>query len=53
MGLLGITAGEEFGGAGLDAVATVIVHEGVSTSDPGLRALPYSMLFVNNLEFNE
>ena len=27
MGLLGITAGEEYGGAGLDAVATVIVHE--------------------------
>ena len=35
MGLLGLTASEEFGGAGLDAVATVIVHEELSASDPG------------------
>ena len=54
MGLLGITASEEFGGAGLDAVATVIVHEELSASDPGfaLAYLAHSMLFVNNLEFN-
>ena len=54
MGLLGITASEEYGGAGLDTVATVIVHEELSASDPGfaLAYLAHSMLFVNNLEFN-
>tara|TARA_B100000700_G_scaffold45781_1_gene47957 strand:+ start:4803 stop:6002 length:1200 start_codon:yes stop_codon:yes gene_type:complete len=54
MGLLGLTASEEYGGAGLDAVATVIVHEELSASDPGfaLAYLAHSMLFVNNLEFN-
>lgn len=54
MGLLGITASEEYGGAGLDSVATVIVHEELSASDPGfaLAYLAHSMLFVNNLEFN-
>lgn len=54
MGLLGITASEEFGGAGLDATAAVIVHEELSASDPGfaLAYLAHSMLFVNNLEFN-
>jgi len=54
MGLLGITASEEYGGAGLDATAAVIVHEELSASDPGfaLAYLAHSMLFVNNLEFN-
>ena len=54
MGLLGITASEDYGGAGLDSVATVIVHEELSASDPGfaLAYLAHSMLFVNNLEFN-
>ena len=54
LGLLGLTASEEFGGAGLDAVATAIVHEELSASDPGfaLAYLAHSMLFVNNLEFN-
>jgi isovaleryl-CoA dehydrogenase len=54
LGLLGLTASEEFGGAGLDAVATVIVHEELSASDPGfaLAYLAHSMLFVNNLEYN-
>ena len=54
MGLLGITASEEYGGAGLDAIAAVIVHEELSASDPGfaLAYLAHSMLFVNNLEFN-
>ena len=54
LGLLGLTASEEFGGAGLDAVATVIVHEELSASDPGfaLAYLAHSMLFVNNLEHN-
>ena len=54
IGLLGITAGEDYGGAGLDATAAVIVHEELSASDPGfaLAYLAHSMLFVNNLEFN-
>ena len=54
MGLLGVTASEEYGGAGLDAIAAVIVHEELSASDPGfaLAYLAHSMLFVNNLEFN-
>jgi isovaleryl-CoA dehydrogenase len=54
MGLLGLTASEDHGGAGLDAIATVIVHEELSASDPGftLAYLAHSMLFVNNLEHN-
>jgi isovaleryl-CoA dehydrogenase len=54
LGILGLTASEEYGGAGLDAVATVIVHEELSASDPGfaLAYLAHSMLFVNNLEHN-
>ena len=54
MGLLGLTASEEYGGAGLDATAAVIVHEELSASDPGfaLAYLAHSMLFVNNLQQN-
>jgi len=54
MGLLGISAPEEHGGAGLDATACTIVHEELSASDPGfaLAYLAHSMLFVNNLSFN-
>jgi isovaleryl-CoA dehydrogenase len=54
LGLLGLTVPEEYGGAGLDAVAAVIVHEELSASDPGfaLAYLAHSMLFVNNLAFN-
>ena len=54
MGLLGLTASEDHGGAALDAIATVIVHEELSASDPGftLAYLAHSMLFVNNLEHN-
>ncbi|MCO4744650.1 MAG: acyl-CoA dehydrogenase family protein [Proteobacteria bacterium] len=50
LGLLGITVPEEDGGAGLDAVAAVIVHHELSKSDPGfcLAYLAHSMLFVNN-----
>jgi isovaleryl-CoA dehydrogenase len=50
LGLLGITVPEELGGAGLDAVAAVIVHEEFSKFDPGfcLAYLAHSMLFVNN-----
>jgi isovaleryl-CoA dehydrogenase len=54
LGLLGITADEDHGGAGLDAVAACIVHEELSASDPGfaLAYLAHSMLFVNNLSVN-
>jgi isovaleryl-CoA dehydrogenase len=50
LGLLGITVPTEYGGAGMDAVAAVIVHEELSASDPGfcLAYLAHAMLFVNN-----
>ncbi|HRC58462.1 MAG TPA: acyl-CoA dehydrogenase family protein, partial [Kofleriaceae bacterium] len=50
MGAIGITIPEADGGAGLDAVASVIVHEELSYSDPGfaLGYLAHSLLFVNN-----
>jgi len=50
LGLLGLTVPEEAGGAGLDAVAAVIVHHELSRSDPGftLAYLAHSVLFVNN-----
>jgi isovaleryl-CoA dehydrogenase len=51
LGLLGVTIPSEHGGAGMDAVAAVIVHHELSKSDPGfcLAYLAHSMLFVNNL----
>jgi len=54
LGLLGITVASEHGGAGMDAVAAVIVHEELSASDPGfcLAYLAHSMLFVNNFYHN-
>lgn len=54
MGLLGITVSEDDGGAGMDAVAAVIAHEELSTSDPGfaLAYLAHSMLFVHNFATN-
>jgi isovaleryl-CoA dehydrogenase len=54
LGLLGLTVPEEDGGSGLDAVASVIVHEALSTSDPGfcLAYLAHAMLFVNNFAQN-
>ena len=54
LGLLGITVPEKYGGAGMDAVAAVIVHEELSASDPGftLAYLAHSMLFVNNFARN-
>lgn len=50
LGLLGITVPAEEGGAGLDALASVIVHHELSKSDPGfaLAYLAHSILFVNN-----
>src|SRR5690554_1792954 len=54
LGLLGVTAPEQFGGSGMDATATVIVHEELAAADPGfcLAYLAHSMLFVNNLSVN-
>jgi isovaleryl-CoA dehydrogenase len=54
LGLLGITVPEEDGGAGLDAVAAVMIHEALSTADPGfaLAYLAHSILFVNNFYHN-
>jgi isovaleryl-CoA dehydrogenase len=54
LGVLGITVPERFGGAGMDAVAAVIVHEELSAADPGfcLSYLAHSMLFVNNFYQN-
>jgi isovaleryl-CoA dehydrogenase len=50
LGLHGITVPAEDGGAGMDALAAVIVHHELSKSDPGftLAYLAHSMLFVNN-----
>jgi isovaleryl-CoA dehydrogenase len=48
--LLGITVPAEDGGAGMDAVAAVIVHHELAKLDPGftLAYLAHAMLFVNN-----
>jgi isovaleryl-CoA dehydrogenase len=50
LGLLGITVPDADGGAGMDAVAAVIVHHELAKYDPGftLAYLAHSMLFVNN-----
>ena len=49
--LLGLTVPAEHGGAGMDATAAVIIHEELSSADPGfcLAYLAHSVLFVNNL----
>lgn len=54
LGLLGLTVSEDFGGAGMDAVAEVILHEELSKSDPSftLSVLAHEILFVNNLFVN-
>ena len=54
LGLLGITVPESAGGAGMDAVASCIVHEELSWSDPGfcLAYLAHSILFVNNFYYS-
>ncbi len=50
LGLVGVTVPDADGGAGLDAVASVIVHEELARSDPGfaLGYLAHALLFVNN-----
>jgi isovaleryl-CoA dehydrogenase len=54
LGLLGVTIPEQYGGAGLDAVAAVQVCEALSTSDPGfaLAVLAHAYLFANNVAVN-
>jgi isovaleryl-CoA dehydrogenase len=54
LGLLGVTLPEEYGGAGLDAVAAVQVCEALSTADPGfaLAVLAHSILFAQNVSVN-
>jgi isovaleryl-CoA dehydrogenase len=51
LGIFGLTVSPEFGGAGMDAVAEVIVHETMSMADPAftLSYLAHEVLFVNNL----
>ena len=53
MGLLGVTIPEQDGGAGLDASASVIVHEELAWADPGfaLAYLAHACLFVNNFYY--
>ena len=50
LGLFGVTIPEEHGGAGMDATASVIVHEEMAWADPGLTLayLAHALLFVNN-----
>lgn len=54
LGIFGLTVSEDFGGAGMDALAEVIVHEEMSRSDPAftLSYLAHEVLFVNNLFVN-
>jgi isovaleryl-CoA dehydrogenase len=54
LGLLGLTVPESDGGAGLDALAAVLVHEALSAADPGfcLAYLAHAILFVNNFARN-
>ncbi|HZO14012.1 MAG TPA: acyl-CoA dehydrogenase family protein, partial [Polyangiaceae bacterium] len=50
LGLHGITIPGESGGAGMDVVASVLVHHELAKSDPGftLAYLAHAVLFVNN-----
>ncbi|MDI1432947.1 acyl-CoA dehydrogenase family protein [Polyangium sorediatum] len=53
LGLLGLTIPEKDGGAGMDAVGSVVVHHELSKSDPGfcLAYLAHAVLFVNNFYY--
>jgi isovaleryl-CoA dehydrogenase len=50
LGLIGVTIPDADGGAGMDATASVIVHDELAYSDPGfaLGYLAHALLFVNN-----
>jgi isovaleryl-CoA dehydrogenase len=54
LGLLGVTLPEQYGGAGLDAVAAVQVYEALSSADPGfsLAVLAHAILFAQNVSVN-
>src|SRR5262245_15808206 len=54
LGLLGVTLPEEYGGAGLDALAAVQVCEALASSDPGfaLAVLAHAILFAQNIHVN-
>jgi isovaleryl-CoA dehydrogenase len=54
IGILGITADPEYGGAGLGATAATIVMEEFGKADPGttLSFLAHSILCVNNIDKN-
>ncbi|CAG9576695.1 putative isovaleryl-coA dehydrogenase [Leishmania major strain Friedlin] len=54
LGVMGVTIPEADGGAGMDAVAAVIIHHELSKYDPGfcLAYLAHSMLFVNNFYYS-
>jgi isovaleryl-CoA dehydrogenase len=53
LGVLGLTIPEDAGGAGMDPLAAVIVHEELSYSDPGftLAYLTHALLFINNFYY--
>src|SRR5258708_3276442 len=53
LGVLGVTIPEADGGAGLDAIASCIVHDELAYADPGftLAYLAHSLLFVNNFYY--
>ena len=50
LGLIGVTIPDTDGGAGMDALASCIVHDELAYSDPGfaLGYLAHALLFVNN-----
>ncbi|MCC6521926.1 MAG: acyl-CoA dehydrogenase family protein [Polyangiaceae bacterium] len=50
LGLCGVTVPSEWGGAGLDVCASVLVHHELAKSDPGftLAYLTHAVLFTNN-----
>lgn len=54
LGVHGICVSEDYGGADMNAVGTVIAMEELSYSDPGLclSTLAHSVLFVHNLSHN-
>ena len=54
LGLLGVTLPDEYGGAGLDALAAVQVCEALASADPGfaLAVLAHAILFAQNVNVN-
>ncbi|RMG45476.1 MAG: isovaleryl-CoA dehydrogenase [Candidatus Dadabacteria bacterium] len=54
LGLTGLTVPAQYGGAGMDATAVVIVHEELASSDPGfcLAYLAHTILCANNIAVN-